>query len=65
MIAARLTENADVTVGVLEAGTSKLGDMLVDCPAMFPQTFGDPNYDWAFKTVPQVRSIDRLIKSCH
>lgn len=29
VVAARLTENEDVSVGVLEAGTSKLGDMLV------------------------------------
>ena len=33
-IAARLTENPDVTVGVLEAGKNRLGDMLIDCPAM-------------------------------
>lgn len=31
-IAARLTENADVTVGVLEAGGNKLGDIMVRCP---------------------------------
>ncbi len=53
-VAARLTENADVTVGVLEAGGNKLGDMMVDCPAMFLQMFSKPEYDWNFKTVPQV-----------
>ena len=31
-IAARLTENPDVHVGVLEAGPNKLGDVLVDTP---------------------------------
>ena len=55
VVAARLTENPEVNVGVLEAGNSKLGDMLVDCPAMFLQMFGKPEYDWAFKSVPQVR----------
>lgn len=54
VVAARLTENPNVTVGVLEAGTSKLGDMLVDCPALFLQMFGKPEYDWNFKSVPQV-----------
>ena len=54
VVAARLTQNPDVTVGVLEAGTSKLGDMLVDCPAMFLEQFGKPEYDWTFKSVPQV-----------
>lgn len=57
VVAARLSENPDVTVGVLEAGTSKLGDMLIDCPAMYLQTYGNPEYDWIFKSVPQVISI--------
>lgn len=34
VVAARLTENEDVTVGVLEAGKNRLGDMLVDSPVM-------------------------------
>ena len=54
VVAARLTENEDVTVGVLEAGKNRLGDMLVDSPAMFLQMFNNPEYDWQFKTVPQV-----------
>lgn len=35
VIAARLTENADVTVGVIEAGKNKLGDTRVDIPGYF------------------------------
>lgn len=54
VVAARLSENEDINVGVLEAGTSKLGDMLVDSPVMFMQTFNNPDYDWGFKTEPQV-----------
>lgn len=54
VVAARLTENEGVTVGVLEAGTSKLGDMMVDSPVAFMQTFNHPDYDWSFKTEPQV-----------
>lgn len=55
-IAARLTENPDVTVGVIDAGKNKLGDMLVDTPALFIQMLGNPEYDWNYMTVPQVRS---------
>jgi len=32
VVAARLTENPDVTVGVLEAGQNHLGDPLIDTP---------------------------------
>ena len=53
-LAARLTENPDVSVGVLEAGESKLDDVFVDTPAMFTQMFGKDEYDWKFITEPQV-----------
>jgi len=53
-IAARLTENPDISVGVLEAGKNKLNDMLVDVPFMFPQMLNHPEYDWQMKSVPQV-----------
>ena|SRR2546423_8919874 len=53
VIAARLTENPDVSVGVIEAGKNKLGDMFVDTPALFPQMFGNDDYDWKFYTTPQ------------
>lgn len=54
VVAARLTENEDLTVGVLEAGESKLGDMLVDSPVAFMQMFMNKDYDWCFMTEPQV-----------
>lgn len=54
VVAARLTENPDVTVGVIEAGKNKLGDMLVDTPALFLQMLGNEDYDWKFYTTPQV-----------
>ena len=53
-VAARLSEDPDVTVGVLEAGKNKLGDMLVDIPAAFLQMFGKSEYDWKFMSEPQV-----------
>nr|POE71338.1 putative gmc-type oxidoreductase [Quercus suber] len=53
VVAARLTENEDVTVGVLEAGKNKLRDVLVDSPVAFMQMYNNPEYDWMVKTVPQ------------
>lgn len=53
-IAARLSESPDVKVGVIEAGKSRLNDMLVDVPAMFLQMFGNPEYDWKYSTTPQI-----------
>ena len=53
-IAARLSENPLVTVGVIEAGKSRLGDPVVDIPGMFPEQLANPNYDWCIYTEPQV-----------
>lgn len=53
VVAARLTENPDVTVGVIEAGKNRLGDMFVDTPALFLQMLGNEDYDWKFYTTPQ------------
>lgn len=39
-VAARLSENPDVTVGVLEAGKNKLDDFLVDTPGTFTHLLG-------------------------
>ncbi|KAI5203989.1 alcohol oxidase [Aureobasidium subglaciale] len=50
-IAARLTEDPGIVVGVLEAGKSRLDDPLVDTPATFPQLLGNPDYDYGFKYV--------------
>lgn len=59
VVAARLTENEDVSVGVIEAGKSKLGDMMVDSPVAFMQMFNNPEYDWCFKTEPQEHNKGR------
>ncbi len=64
-IAARLTENPDVTVAVIEAGKNRLGDMFVDTPAMFLQMLGNPEYDWMMFTTPQVWSVPRTLQRTH
>ena len=63
-IAARLTENPDVTVGVIEAGKNRLGDPLVDIPAMFLQMLGNKEYDWAWDSIPQVQYRHPCPLSC-
>ena len=55
-LAARLSEDLNVNVGVLEAGSDRRGDMLIDTPAAFMKTFKNPDYDWAYMTAPQVWS---------
>jgi choline dehydrogenase-like flavoprotein len=54
MIAARLSENPDVTVGVIEAGKCRIGDATVDTPGVYTQMLEDPEYDWCMYTEPQV-----------
>ncbi|CAG8956351.1 hypothetical protein HYFRA_00003732 [Hymenoscyphus fraxineus] len=56
-VAARLSENPDVQIGVLEAGPSHFGDPLVLMPAAYPKMIGDGRYDWKFRTVPQMLTL--------
>lgn len=55
VLAARLTENPDISVGVVEAGKNHLDDPLVDIPALGLQQLNNEDYDWKFRTEPQVR----------
>jgi choline dehydrogenase-like flavoprotein len=56
-VAARLSENSSYQVGVLEAGAKNLFDPMIMVPALCFQIPGNPQYDWAHKTVPQVSAI--------
>ncbi|KAI0922405.1 hypothetical protein AcV7_005945 [Taiwanofungus camphoratus] len=58
-LAARLAEDANITVGVLEAGAFHLGDPNVDIPTYSSNTVGNPEYDWNFVTVPQTNAGGR------
>lgn len=60
-LAARLTENPTVTVGVIEAGSDRTDDPRVLTPGLIISTWDDPNYDWSFKTVPQTHGNGRVI----
>lgn len=54
VLAARLSENSNIHVGVLEAGQNRVGNMLVSLPALFSKLLSNPNYNWMLKLVPQV-----------
>lgn len=53
VIAARLSENPNVKVLVLEAGDSHLNDPKVNMPSGWPALL-ETDADWNLKTVPQV-----------
>ncbi len=55
VVAARLTENPNVTVGVIEAGTSHLDDPMVSIPNLYSQIIFREDYDWMMTSTPQVR----------
>ncbi|KAL3442333.1 GMC oxidoreductase-domain-containing protein [Aspergillus insuetus] len=59
VIAARLTEDPNVTVGVVEAGKYKINDPLIDTPTAFVQTFENPEYEWCMYTTPQASNRGR------
>ncbi|KAJ3855235.1 GMC oxidoreductase-domain-containing protein, partial [Lentinula lateritia] len=55
-LASRLSENADWSVLVLEAGNAHLDSEkhpLITRPGQFGMQIGNPEYDWGFKTAPQ------------
>lgn len=54
VVANRLSENPNVRVLVLEAGTNRIGDPRITVPGLGPATFEDPDFDWNFRSVPQV-----------
>lgn len=51
-VAARLSEDAGLRVGVLEAGAPALGRDAVDVPGRYGQALGT-DLDWQFETEPQ------------
>lgn len=58
VIANRLSEDADKTVLLIEAGANRQGDPKIDTVGMLSTLYGDPDYDWDFTTEPQVCQND-------
>lgn len=53
-VAARLTEDTKIRVGVIEAGSARLDDANILIPGMSASILNNADYDWAFTTTPQV-----------
>lgn len=60
-LAARLTENPLVRVGVIEAGIDRSDDPTVLTPGFAPVMWENEDYDWIFKTVPQAHGNNRRV----
>ena len=60
-LAARLTENPQIHVGVIEAGIDRSDDPTVLTPGFAPLMWENPDYDWIFKTVPQTHGNNRIV----
>jgi hypothetical protein len=63
VLAARLSEDERVRVGVLEAGgyVPPGADPRIDWIINYSLVFGDPQYDWNLKTVPQEGLSGRVV----
>jgi choline dehydrogenase-like flavoprotein len=53
VVATRLTENPNVTVGVIEAGSNRMDNKQISTPSLYPTLIGRPEYDWCMSSVPQ------------
>lgn len=51
-VAARLTENPSVRVGVLEVGKNLMDDPQVYTPSLYPTLIGREKYDWCYMSEP-------------
>ncbi|KAF8195006.1 alcohol oxidase [Pholiota molesta] len=55
-LAARLSEDKDVMVGVIEAGTHHNNIPEINVPGLIGKTIFHPTYDWSFFSVPQAHA---------
>lgn len=62
VLASRLSANSHLSILVLEAGPDNNADPKVSTPLTSRRMFKDPNYDWDYRTVPQVGLNGRVIE---
>jgi len=63
VVAARLSEDPNVRVGVLEAGgyVAPGEEPRIDLIVNYGLVFGDPKFDWNLKSVPQTGLDERVV----
>lgn len=62
-LAARLSEETSLRIGVIEAGELIIPGQnpLVDTPALTGESFNDPILSWGFNTIPQANLGNRVV----
>ncbi|KAF7890926.1 uncharacterized protein EAF01_010735 [Botrytis porri] len=60
-IASRLSEDPQNSVLVLEAGTDHSSDINVLAPGLYTGMYGNAEYDWNYKSVPQIHANNQVI----
>ncbi|TFK49007.1 alcohol oxidase [Heliocybe sulcata] len=61
VVAARLAEDSNVTVGVIEAGGYHEQDPEINIPGMRGLALGNPKFDWNFESLPQKGLDGRVV----
>ncbi|OCT54313.1 hypothetical protein CLCR_00793 [Cladophialophora carrionii] len=60
VVAARLTEDPNISVAVLEAGENRMDDPSVSTPSLYPTLIGRPQYDWCMTSIPQPNAGNKI-----
>lgn len=61
VVACRLSEDPNTQVLVLEAGSNRLDDPRLKIPASWHSLLGNPEFDWAFESTPQVSHLHQRV----
>lgn len=62
VLASRLSTLTHIRILLLEAGSNRNDDIKVQTPLSSRRMFGDPAYDWDFRTEPQPALENRVIR---